>query len=216
MFSPWRKATQVRGLVLEHVAQVRTTMEIFFESLRVHLEGGDTEKAEALSLEAHRAESAADDIRRRVEQKLVGGALLAPSRRQILEIIEQVDRLANSAEATLDYLFVQRVEIPEAIVPFLLRIAEESADVFHEVECGLQALFDGKRSESDACMVRIDHCESRVDEIERQAVKTLFRMDLELARKLHVYGLIESLVEISDRAEDLADRITLVTAEREF
>ena len=51
-------------------------------------------------------------------------------------------------------------------------------------------------------------------ELGGRLTKLLFRLDLGLPQKLHVLGFIGELVEISDRAEDLADRIALVIAER--
>ena len=39
-------------------------------------------------------------------------------------------------------------------------------------------------------------------------------MDLDLAEKLQIRGLVDGLVEISDRAEDLSDRIDIIVGER--
>jgi len=39
-------------------------------------------------------------------------------------------------------------------------------------------------------------------------------MDIDLARKIHVRDFIEELVELSDRAEDLSDRIEIMVAQR--
>jgi uncharacterized protein len=216
MLDGWRKARRVRDLVFEHVSQVGKAMCTFSRAVRSHLENEPDVDAEQLALDAHRAESAADDTRRRVEQELIRGALLAPSRRQILEVIEQIDDLAKPAERVLGFLFLQHVEIPSALIPDLIEILNEADTIFHEVECGLQSLFDGEQSEVYECMSRIDQSESRVDEIERRTMKDLFDMDLDLARKNQLSRVIEAMVEISDRGEDLADRITLVTAERAF
>lgn len=216
MLGMWKQAQKVAELVMEHVAQIRVAMDAFFQSTKAFLEDRDRERAETLATETHRAESEADDIRRRVEQKLLAGVLLAASRRQILEIMEQVDRLASSAQTALNYLLVQHVQIPPDILPLLLEILAESKTVFADVECGLKALFAGDRAQTSQCMTRIDQCESRVDKIEQRASRALFNMNLDLAHKMHVQSLIRSVVEISDRAQDLADSITRITAERAF
>ena len=216
MFGAWKKAQQVQGLVFEHLAQVRRNIDLFLDSARAYFTEGGGEEAERLALETHRAEGAADDVRRRVEMALIKGALLAPSRRQVLEIIERVDTLANAAEATLDYLLVQQVDVPAEIVPVLREILDLTAHVFENVECGIHALFEGNRDRVTECMEEIERGEGKIDHLERGANKTLFRLDCEMARKLHVYGLIDNLVKISDRAEDLSDRIAMITAERAF
>jgi len=216
MFGPWKKAHQVEKLVLEHLTQVRRTIDLFLASARAYVLDEDGDEADRLALETHRAEGAADDIRRKVEQTLISGALLAPSRRQILEIIDRVDTLANAAEATLDYLLVQRVDVPAELVPSICEILEFTSRIVDDVECAIHALFADKGSKSTECLDRIDSGESEVDHLERKTTKALFALDLEMGRKLHVSGLIDNLVAISDRAEDLADHIALVIVERAF
>jgi len=216
MLGLWKKSKEVQTLVFEHLGQVRVTIETFLDSARCYLRDHDVEEADRLALETHRAEGRADDIRRQVEKALISGALLATSRRQVLEIIERVDTLANAAEATLDYLLVQRVAAPPEIVPLLLEILDATAAVFEDVECSIRALFAGDRKETLACTERIERGEGKVDQLERKATKALFRSELEMGHKLHVHGLIDNLVKISDRAEDLSDRIAMITAERAF
>ena len=216
MLRLWKKSGEVQVLVHEHLGQVRTTIEAFLAAARCYLKDSDEGLAHRLALQTHRAESAADEVRRRVERALIGGALLASSRRQVLEIIERVDTLANAAEATLDYMLVQRVDVPEEIAPFLLDVLDVTATLFDDVEAGIHALFSGDRQGTLDCTERIERAEGAIDRIERQATKRLFRSDLEMAQKLHVHGLIDRVVKISDRAENLADRIAMITAEKAF
>jgi len=214
MLAIWKKSKEVQAHVFEHLGQVRRTIDAFLESSRAYLTANDAEEADRLALETHRAEGVADDIRRAVEAKLIGGALLATSRRQVLELIEQVDTLANAAEATLDYLLTQRVEVPPNTADRVIEILGATATVFDDVECGIHALFEGDRDGTVAWTERIDAGEAKIDHMERQATQELFRMDLDLAHKRHVHGFIDQLVKISDRAEDLADRIAMITAEK--
>jgi uncharacterized protein Yka (UPF0111/DUF47 family) len=173
----WKKQKKIETLVLEHLHCVDESLVFFQEAFTAYLDG-DMEKADRLALETHRAEGLADDVRRKVETALLGGALLAPSRRDILEIIEEVDKLANAGEAILDYLLLQQVGIPETKA--------------------------------------IEMKEGEVDQLERAVIKRLFAMDLGLAEKLQVRGLVEELVEPSDRAEDLSDRVDMMIAQRRF
>jgi len=61
---------------------------------------------------------------------------------------------------------------------------------------------------------KIEHIEGEIDRIERKATKELFKQDLELAHKLQVNNFIRSVVELSDRAEDLSDHIELMVAQK--
>ena len=53
--------------------------------------------------------------------------------------------------------------------------------------------------------------ESDVDKIEWELTKEIFTASLEHSRMLHLRLCLDNIVEISDRAEDAADRLELVT-----
>ncbi len=209
----WRKQKEIETLVLEHLGEVDATLQAFACSANAYLRDGNIETAETYALETHRAEGRADDVRRRIEMQLLSGSLLPTSRRDILQVIEQVDRLANAAEEILDYLLLQRVEVPDEILPEIAEIAEQSNVAFVEVKGAVTCLF---RNVNEALKhtKRIEHLEGEVDHLERVATKRLFELDIELARKLQISGFIQRLVRLSDRAEDLSDLIELIVAAR--
>ncbi|MCD5415620.1 DUF47 family protein [Candidatus Bipolaricaulota bacterium] len=211
----WKNQKKIGTLVLEHFKCVEESLSCFQGSLTAYIDDGDTEEADRLALRTHRAEARADDVRRKVETALLGGALLAPARRDILEVIEEVDKLANAGEAVLDYLLLQRVRIPAEVKPGLREIAEKTAEIVVEVGQALHLLFhDMPRALEHTAAIEMK--EGEVDQLERATIKQLFKMDLALAEKIQVRGLVEVLVEISDRAEDLSDRIDMMIVQRRF
>ncbi len=210
----WKKQKQIETLVLEHLHCVDESLVLFQEAFTAYLDG-DMEKADRLALETHRAEGLADDVRRKVETEMLGGALLAPSRRDILEIVEEVDKLANAGEAILDYLLLQQVRIPEELKPALHKIMSKTREIFDEVKQSLNLFFQDMNRALEHTKA-IEMKEGEVDQLERAVIKRLFAMDLSLAEKLQVRGLVEELVEPSDRAEDLSDRIDMMIAQRHF
>ena len=210
----WKKQKKIETLVLEHLHCVDESLVFFQEAFTAYLDG-DMEKADRLALETHRAEGLADDVRRKVETALLGGALLAPSRRDILEIIEEVDKLANAGEAILDYLLLQQVGIPEELKPMLHEIMSKTREIFEEVNQALNLFFQDMNLALEHTKA-IEMKEGEVDQLERAVIERLFAMDLGLAEKLQVRGLVEELVEPSDRAEDLSDRVDMMIAQRRF
>jgi len=211
----WKKQKQIETLVLEHLQCVNESLILFQEAFTAYLDKGDMEEADRLALETHRAEGRADDVRRKVEAALLGGALLAPSRRDILEVIEKVDRLANAGEAVLDCLLLQKIRIPEEVKPALREILSKTRAISEEVNQALHFFFQDMRRALEHTKA-IEVKEGEIDQLERAVIKRLFTMDLTLAEKLQVRGLVEELVEISDRAEDLSDRVDMMIAQRHF
>ncbi len=211
----WKRQHQIETLVLGHLGEVAKAIGFFQGALVAYLHEHDVDKAAKLAFETHRAEGIADDVRREVEVKLLAGALLPSSRRDVLQVIEQVDRLANSAEAILDYLLFQKPEIPEELGEIMLEIVEKTGEIFSKVERMIGHLFrdlSQLHTETQA----IEKIEGEIDQRERAIIKRLFKMDLDLARKLQLHGFVERLVEISDRAEDLSDYVDIIAVDRHF
>ncbi len=210
----WGKQKKIEALVIKHLDQVVETLDNFQDAVFSYL-GGDMEQADRLALATHQAESLADDIRREVEAQLLGGALLAPSRRDILEIIERADGLANAGEEALDYIMLQHVNVPDEIKGQLRGIGEKTGEISREVKLAMQLMFDDISQVTEHTKA-IEIKEGEIDRLERDAIKLVFKMDISLAEKLQLRGMIEQLVETSDRAEDLSDRIDIMVAERKI
>lgn len=211
----WKRQQQIETLVLQHLAEVAKAIGFFQGALVAYLEEKDVDKAGKLAFETHHAEGVADDVRREVEVKLLAGALLPASRRDLLEVIEQVDRLANAAESILDYLLFQKPEIPAELAETLLEIVHKTGEIFERVETMIKHLFSDL-SQLHADTQAIEKIEGEIDQRERAAIKRLFKMDLDLAKKIQLHGLVERLVEISDRAEDLSDHVDIIAVDRHF
>ncbi len=209
----WKKQKEIEGLVFEHLDRVDESLQYFIQSLNAYVQEGDIEKADQMAFETHKAEGQADDVRRRVETQLLAGALMPASRRDILQLVEQVDRLANAAENALDHLLIQRIEIPDAMRPAILEITSKTELIFSHVKSAISNLFK-KMEAALEHTAQIEHIEGEIDHIERKVLKQLFEQDLDLAHKLQVNGFVRSVVELSDRAEDLSDHIELMVAQR--
>lgn len=208
----WGKAKKVEESVLRHLCQVNEALDAFYEALMAYVHK-DIDRAKKLALETHKAEGKADDIRREVEMQLLGGALLASSRRDILTVIEHVDRLANAGEAVLDSLLLERIQIPGEIENAIEEIAKETRLIMQSTDAAVRALF-ADTSKVLEHTEAIERGEGKVDHLEREVLKTIFKMDIDLARKLQIRDFIEKLVELSDRAEDLSDILDMMVADR--
>ena len=209
----WKKQKEIEELVFEHLNRVDESLQYFIQSINAYVQAGDIEKADQLAFETHKAEGQADDVRRRVETQLLAGALMPASRRDILQLVDQVDRLANAAENALDHLLLQRIVIPEEVREAIIEITAKTEVIFSHVKDAISNLFKKMEAALEHTS-QVEHIEGEIDHIERKALKALFGLDLDLAHKLQVNNFIRSLVELSDRAEDLSDHIELMVAQK--
>lgn len=204
---------EVARLIREHVGQVAAAVEAMAEGVRALLEGKPASELAELASETHQREGRADDVRREAELTLVRGALLASRRRTLLRLVEGEDRLANAAEAVMDYLALQNVKIPELLRPLVLQILQETQRLMQAVKLAVEAVVEGK-PEAVKLAEEVEHREGRIDALERRCMNRLFATDLPLAEKLLIRDFIGKLVEISDRAEDLSDLVFTSMAAR--
>jgi predicted phosphate transport protein (TIGR00153 family) len=207
------RVNKVRGLVVEHLGLVEDAVGAMARGIYAHLDGRPWDEVEELTVETHRREAKADDVRRVAERELVRGALLAGTRRSLLDIVEGVDQLANAAEAAMYFLTLQKVALPDLLHPLIREAVETIQGQMADVKGAVIGLLDGdpgtmKRAEE------VDRKESRVDELQRRAIVRLFATDLPLAEKILAREFLERLVEFSDRAEDVSDLVVMAVAVR--
>lgn len=210
----WGEQTKIEDMIANHLELVVKTIDKFGEGMTSWVKEGDLEKANQLAFETHKLEGEADDKRREIEKKLIGGALLARSRSEMLDLIERTDKLANASEAAMDFTLLQQIRIPDQLQEEVLEIVQISLDIVGDVQSGLLDLFDGS-GDTLEFTTSIEHQEGEVDNLERDYIQELFEMDdKELAEKILLRQFMENLVEISDRAEDLSDQMEILVATR--
>ena len=209
----WGKEAEVEDMLIEHLELVNDTLDKFGEGMKHWVENGDLEVANEIAFQTHRLEGTADDKRREIEKKLLEGALLARSRSEMLDLIERTDKLANAAEAAMDFALLQEIRIPEELKPLTKDIIDKTLEIMNAVQNALLGLFQGEK-DTLKYTKKIEHQEGEVDDMERNYIQNLFQLDLDLAEKILLRQYLEALVEVSDRAEDLSDDVEILVATR--
>jgi len=207
----WKQGKRVEELVNRHLALVDAALRSFQDALDAYLDG--TGEVEALAKRVHEHESRADDVRREVLSHLLHGALMGSYREDMLSLVEQADLLANSADALIENLVLQRIRIPEALTDPVREICAKSMNILDEIHQAVRLMFKDMRGVLEHTR-RIEKLEGEIDQLEKRAIQELFGMPLELAEKLWVRDFVTHLAQLSDRAEDLSDLIEIIVAKR--
>jgi len=143
--------------------------------------------------------------------KLYSGAYLPSLRSDILHLVQHLDSLANAAEACCDFFLDQRPDIPEQMRPKFLGIMEKSVSSCIPLREAVALFFE----DDDITTIRekareVSVRESAVDKDEWDITRDIFKTKLDYGHKIHLRLCLESIVEISDRAEDTADQLQLI------
>ena len=212
MFFAFKKEKEVIELIMQHVSKVEECLVTTRRAIEVYLTG-DTSEAKALSHKVDNIETEADLITHTIRDKLYSGAYLPRIREDIHRLVESLDRVANAAETCSDFFLNQRPHIPESLKSLFLSAAQESLGIgaplkdavlcFLKGECPMEEI----RHHSGAVGLK----ESAVDDIEWDLTKAIFTSPLEHSHKIHLKQCLNTIAEVSDRAEDAADQLELVT-----
>lgn len=207
-----RTGARVRGLVSEHLRWVEATLVAMREAVEAYLAGESWEKLEERAVLVHRQESRADDARKDAEVQLVRGALLVGTRRNLLNILDALDLVANSAEAAVDFLVYQRVAVPDILHPLLRDFLQGLEEEWRILREAIQNFLAGKSQETVRLCDEVDQRESHLDEIHKRMILRLFSTDLPLAEKIQARDFVGNLEACANVMEDVSDLLTVAVA----
>lgn len=210
---PWRGSPNVKGRILTYLEQADRCLERFGAAFTHYLEVGPDDAFDALRAESHRAESAADDLRREIEQTLYERELLPESRGDLLSLLESLDHIPGAAQGVLNILFLERPELPGFLRSHLARLVALNLEAFGFIDQAVRALMEDP-ARTRELHNRVDELESRSDRLQQAAIRELYASGFELARKLQMKDVIRTIGAISDRCEHTADLLNIIAIKR--
>jgi predicted phosphate transport protein (TIGR00153 family) len=208
----FKKEKEVVELILKHLDLIVETMESGLKTIEFYLDDNISD-AKVWARQTRSDESEADLIRHEIRDKLYLGAYLPLLREDVYKLVESIDKVGNAAEACADFFLNQRPLIPEEMKPYFLAISSESLGISGSLKLAVMCYLKGD------CKIETvrDHTreiglqESRVDKLEWDLTKEIFNCELDFAHQLHLKLCLDSIVEVSDRAEDAGDQLELAT-----
>ena len=207
----YRKEKQVNELILKHLEEVDTCLKTALKAIEEYL-SSNIEKAKSSAIKVDQIETETDSVRREIIGKLYSGAYLPSLRSDILHLVEHMDKIADGAEACCDFFLDQRPEIPREMKSKFFKIMERSISTFVPLKEAISSFFTDT---VDIETIRertkeVGMIESAVDKEEWDITRDIFKTKLDCGHKLHLKLCLESVVGISDRAEDAADELEII------
>lgn len=212
----FRRKAKVEDRLSAYFERCDECVSRFEKALEIYFSQGHGD-AFAQSVGAcHQAESQADDIRREIEHTLYGKALLPDSRGDLLGIIESFDRMPNVCSGILFGMLCQRTLVPEDLTDSIQQLASLNVEAYRLTRHCVASLFSNpKQTLGDAKAV--DAKESESDRLERALIQRIFATEGgDTGKKILMRDLVLQIGDISDRAEDSADRIGIVAIKRQI
>lgn len=213
----FKKEKEVVDLVVKHVANVEECLRLAVVAIETYVRG-DVKEAKVLARQVDAVESAADQVRHEIRDKLFSGAYMPLLREDIYKLVQLIDGLADGAEVASDFFLNQRPVVPPEFRSCFEKIIQLSFSSIGPLKESLYCFFKGD------CDVEVVHSftheisliESRVDKMKWDMTKKIFISSLEYSHKLHLKMGVDCLAAVSDLAKTTADQIEISTMKSMF
>ena len=213
----FKKEKEVIEFILKYMDVVEKCLSSAEKAIRLYIDD-NIKEAKVMGRQTGDLESEADLIRFDIRDKLYSGAYMPLLREDIYKLVESLDKVANAAEACCDFFLNQRPVIPVELKPKFLEASIKSLGTYQAlkeaVSCFLKGECPLEVSRQNAKNVGLK--ESEVDQLEWDLTKAIFISSEDYGHKMHLRSCLDAIVEISDRAEDAADQVTLAILKSMF
>lgn len=197
----------------QHLEKVEECLESMKKTIEDYL-GGNIDLAKENALKTHNLEGAADGLRRRIIEEFHKGAFLPALREDLIGLTLSVDKVADRAESTCDFIMLTRPDIPEEFKEDLRKITFNSITTFPALREAKKNLFKDF-SLSREQTIEVHGLEARVDDDEWKMNRRIFTFELPLAQKMLLRDVVWHIASISDVIEDAADVLEVLIIKKQ-
>ena len=186
------------------------------------LAAGDQEGVVAAKDKIFEREAEADKIKNGMRGALPKSLFMPVDRRDLLEVLQMQDSIADIAQDIAGLLVERRMELPDFMREPMLALArrsidacEASAKIIEELDELLAMGFRGREANQVEAMVeKLNLIEDDTDELGIELARHLFEHEDELkpVSVMMWYQLIEWVGDLADYAEKVGDRLRLLIA----
>ena len=209
----FKKQRQVESLIYQYLDNFRKAQERFADGLDTCLTASNCADVDFLAEQTHKFESRGDDIREEIKTLMYGKALIPESRGDIMGLLEALDEIPGHFQLILYMIRTQKMVIPDFIVPDIRELIKVSLATCDLLLRQIELLFQGAPRLKDL-VSSIDHNESQCDHIERRIITNLFDSNLDPFQKLQLKELVVCMGEISDQADRVSRRVSIIKMKR--
>lgn len=217
------KEREALEILRKNAREVVHTVKKFEEMMVALFSARDLRKAQVLGRQVTEFENKADTMRRKFTCELGKGAFLPAFRGDLARLAEQLDNVADTAEGVTRAILLRdkllgallkaerKQKKAKDIREGLVRMARLSTQTTE----ALQRSIDSLVTNMDAVKKRVDeveNLENESDKVEQSLLRALYDYEkaLDPVSVIQLSILIRGIGDISDRAEDVGDVLSIV------
>ena len=187
----------------------------FKKAIRIYLKEKRSEEYKKINKQIKQIEHDADNLRRDIEAKLYTQNLIPDLRADVLNLVENLDKVINKFDEVVYEFYIEQPDIPEEYHMRFKEICDLSSECAENLSIASRAFFRDFSSVRDFSQ-KVYFIEHESDVSSGHLKQAIFDSDMELANKLQLNNLTSEIAEIADIAEDCVDELLIFTIKRDI
>ncbi|MEW5820142.1 MAG: TIGR00153 family protein [Cyanobacteriota bacterium] len=207
--------------IQEHMQEVLKCVRLLrplFEALVKE----DYERVEELANKIIELENLSDKKKNVIRNNLPKDIFLPVSRRDLLQIVNAQDSIADTAEDIANLLLLRRTEVPDDLKESLFEFLDEVLDACEQAKSVTDELLElFKRSfggpeviKINAMLEKLDSTEAKTEKLCTDLAKSLFKIEDKMSpiSVIFWYKIIEEIGNLADYAKKMGNRLGMLIA----
>jgi len=191
------------------------------EPLVEAMASGDAAAVRAERAEVDRLEHAADEIKHEIRRHLPRRLMLAMERRDMLDILDQQDSIADVTQDIAELADQRGMKLPPGLVePFrnlasrVVAACDQAERIINELDELVETGFAGREvARVEEMISELARIESDTDQLLDQASRKLFAMENELGiATVYWHQMLLWIADVADYCERVGNRLRLLIA----
>ncbi len=156
-------------------------------------------------------EAAADKLQRKIDDEFYRHALLPQNASDIESLLDKIDEIIDIVKDNLYQFDDELPFIPKEVRLDFIRLADSSSESALSLFPALRTFFREPNKVKEM-LSKVYFYEKETDKISRSIKRKLFHEmnDLDLSQKIHLRYFALHIETVSDKAEDLADTLSIL------
>ncbi len=213
MLNVWKKTKDLETKIDQYLDFFIEASLCFREGLSLYIKNNFV-KFEEKTQRVDMLESTGDAFRREIENVIYTELLIPESRGDVLAIIENADSVLNKISEVMTEFSIQKPFIPDFMGEPFVVLLDATDRCVQEMIFSTRMYFKNLQEVRDH-IIAVMHYEHECDDVGNEMKRAIFSDNsLDLCHKLQTANFVKMVQEVSDKAEDVCDRLSIYVIKR--
>ncbi len=208
-----KKNTSIEKQIDDFLNKISEAGLLFKSGVDIYLSGKKVRFNQTIN-EITEIEHQGDALRRSIEEQLYRKTLIPESRGDVLDLLENLDALLDRFKGALYRFDIEGIEIDSKFHDDFKELVGNVVNASEAIVQSSRSFFKDISSVANY-MHKVSFWETESDKISTMLQKRIFRQnEMKLSQRMQLRDFVRHVDKIADRAEDVADELSIFVIKR--